>query len=164
MFCLSFWDPKRTRNQQLLVTTDSMLVCRDSYDFLFAVISITMTVITKCLSYWDAHYTYCSCSAKRMTVCPWPPKTLLSTRILCRTSKRQQWLSRKQQTSLIFDLAWRKWEEVDPAVPTGKVPWAGCCWPAAGRSMSRRKAMLAPMFGTTHPDATYNKCRKKHHL
>ena len=61
--------------------TLSMLVCRDSHDFLFTVISIIVTAITKPLFYWDAHYTYRSCPAKCLAVCPRPHKTPDNTHI-----------------------------------------------------------------------------------
>lgn len=73
--------------------TLSMLVCKDSHNFLFTVISIIVTAIIKHLFYWDACYTYRSCPAKCLAVGPWPHRTLPTAHTFHRTPKRQQWPS-----------------------------------------------------------------------
>lgn len=69
--------------------TLSMLVCRDSHNFLFTVISIIVTAITKPIFYWDARYTYRSCPVKCLAVRPRPHKALPTAHTSRGTRKRQ---------------------------------------------------------------------------
>lgn len=125
-------------NQHLIPNRNYLIWCaqvnRISYLQLLALFWQKSQII-----FWDALYTYCSCPAKGLAVCSWPQKVLLMTQVLCRTPKRQSWLTRRYQASPLCNLARREGEEVALAVPRGKVLGPRGSWPAAGYSMSRQK-------------------------
>lgn len=79
-------------NQHLLIPNRNYLIwCAQIHRISYVLLALFWQKSQ--IIFWDTLYTYCSCPAKGLAVCPWPQKMLLMTQVLCRTPQRQGWLT-----------------------------------------------------------------------